>query len=169
MSAPDDALEHVERPSEHGNVFLRQRTELARELGDATLASLLHDSSALRRGANAHDAPVLGIGLAAHEPSFLERGDDPGHRRRTHLFRRGEVAERDGSGEDDDGERREPGSAESGGVILAAQAPEQVNGRRVEPVGRLDDGVGDRGESRRFRALGSCGSGHEAQFISFAN
>lgn len=167
MSPPDDALEHVERSSERGDVFRGQRAELTRELGDATLASLLHDSSALRRGANTHDTPVLGIGLAPHESSCLQCGNDARHRGRTHLFGRGEVAERDRAGEDDDGERRETGSAESGGVVLAAQAPEQVDGGRVEPVGRLDDGVGDGAGS--VRALGSCGSGHEAQFISFAN
>lgn len=165
MAAADDALEHVERFRERGDVSLGQRRELSRELGHATLASLLHDARALRRCANADDAPVFRIDLATHESSLLECGDDARHRGRPHLFRRGEVAEGDGAGEDDDGECRESWGAKSGGVVLAAEASEQVDSRGVQPIGRLDGGVG-RG---RFRALGSCGSGHEAQFISFAN
>ena len=54
----------------------------------------------------------------------------------------GERAEGDGAANDDDGERGELGGAEPGGVVLAAEAAQQVDGGGVESVGEVGGGVG---------------------------
>jgi hypothetical protein len=168
VTSADDALENVERSREERDVLLRKLPQLARELGDSTLASFLHDLFPGGRRLDAYDAAIGGIDFARHEPRLLQRSDDARHRRRTDLFRGGEIAERDRSGEDDDRERGESGGTESRGVILSSQAAQQVNGGRMQPVRCFDEGIGG-GGSRWFGRVGSCGLGHVVQFISYAN
>jgi len=91
---------------------------------------------------DARHAPVAGIDLALDQTLGLENGDYFRNGRRAHLLGPGEIAEGDGAAEDDDGEGRELGGREPGGVVLAAEAPEEVKGGGVEAVGEVGDGRG---------------------------
>jgi hypothetical protein len=151
----------------HGNRAAAQRCQfpvvqspqLAGECAHAPRPPLGHQRSSLGRCAKPYDAPVVLIRLPRHEPASLERAHEAGHGRRTHLLRRGELAEGERAGEDDDGERREARPTEAGPGILTPQTPEEVNCRRVQTVGQLGHGIGRR--DRRCWAARSCATrGH---------
>ena len=105
---------------------------------DAPLPAPLHDAATLRGRAQAVDPPVLRVALPAHEAIGLERLNDPRHRRRPHLFGRGELAEGPRPAEDEDGERGELRRRHSRRRILAPDVPKRMNRRRVEAVGSID-------------------------------
>ena len=71
------------------------------------------------------------------------------------LIVTGEIAEGDGAAEDDDGERRELRGGEAGGVVLAAEAPEQVERGGVKALGKIS--------CAEARGAGSCGRRGRAQ------
>ena len=92
---------------------------------------------------------------------LLQGDDELGDRRRPHLLGGGELAEGDGAvAEHDHGQRRQLRRGKARRVILAAQPAQQVDRRRVQPVGhrRL-------GGLRRGAAFGSCGSGRHTYTV----
>jgi len=73
--------------------------------------------------------PVACITLSMHQPSLLQSGDDPGHRRWLHLLRAGELAQCERPTEDNDRECREARSGKPAGIIFLAELPQKMNGR----------------------------------------
>jgi hypothetical protein len=93
------------------------------------------------------------VGLALHEPLSLQLDDQLGDRGRSYLLGPRELAEGDGAAaEDDDGERGELWGGEAGGVILAAEAAEEVDGGGVEAIGEVRGGEACGAGARRARA-----------------
>jgi hypothetical protein len=62
-----------------------------------------------------------------NETRLLEAGYDPCHRRRLYLLRFGEVAEGEGSAEDDNGESGKAGGRDAADVIFLAELSQEVN------------------------------------------
>lgn len=112
-----------------------QRADRQCQDGHAALPPIHEDATAARRGNDAPNAPVPRVGDDANEAVTLELADESADGRWTNLFGRREVTERDGTAEDDDGEGGELWRGEAGGGIFGAEAPEEVDRRRVELVG----------------------------------
>ena len=119
-------------------VARREGGERSDERGDAPLATVEQELRSARGGAHARDAPVVGVDDAIDQPFRLENHDQLGNRGWTHLLGPGEITESDRTAEDDDGEGGELRGGETGGVVLAAEAPEEVEGGGVEAVGEVD-------------------------------
>jgi hypothetical protein len=84
---------------------------------------------------DADDPAVALILFPSSEAVLLEPVDDPRHRRWADLLCGGELAERLRPGEDEDGERREPGGAEAARAVLACRIAKRVDRRRMKAVG----------------------------------
>ena len=112
----------------------RQLRQIARELGDATAASLSQDPVSFRRRANP-DHPRIGrIPLAFDEPVTLHADNQTSHSRRADLLGAGQLTDRLGATEYDNRERREARGRHSARVILFAQPAQQVDSGRMHAV-----------------------------------
>ncbi len=80
--------------------------------------------------------------LTLNEAGPLEAGDDPAHGGRLDLLGFSQFAERTRTAEHQDGECRELGGADSGFRVADAQAAQQVDGGRMQPVCYLQGIVG---------------------------
>jgi hypothetical protein len=131
-----------------GSIQLRQfacgqGAEMRREILDTAPAALLKQASSFSGGADVHAAGVLGISTDFNEAAALESGDDPTHRRRLDLLGGGQLAERSGTGKDQDGKGGELCGAYAGGRILLAHAAQQVD-RGGMKANSSRDGFGPR-------------------------
>ena len=100
----------------------------------AAFARFPHEADAFRRSFEADAAAVFG-GVAADQPGALEAGDDAAHGWRSDLFGVGELTERSGTAEDEDGERGKLGGADAGFAVADTKAAQQMDGGGVELVG----------------------------------
>jgi hypothetical protein len=94
----------------------------------------LKNAPALCAGADTHDPPVFGVGGSPDETVLLESVDDRAHRRRANLLGRGQLADRPGAAEHEDGQGREAGGAEAAGVVLPSRVAERMDRRRVKAI-----------------------------------
>lgn len=111
-----------------------QRRELSRQLGDPAPPSIVQESFALRRGADPNDTRIAGIALALDETIALQSQNKAGHRRRRNLLGAGQLTNCHRTAEYDDGERGQARRGEPAGVVLLAQAAQQVNRRGVQAI-----------------------------------
>jgi hypothetical protein len=142
VASTNEPLDDVERPGHVAKLVARERAEIVGEQGDAGVAPLVEGATSLERRTQEDSPAILWIGVAIDEARAFQFGDDACHRRGADLFGGRERAEADGATGDDDGERRQLRRRQSRGGILAAEAPEEVDGCRVQPVGRLERGAG---------------------------
>ena len=101
---------------------------------DAALPAFPHQTDSFGSRFEADAAAVFG-GVAADKAGMLEAGDDAAHCGWTYLLGAGELAERFGSAENEDGKRGELRGADATFAVTHAQPAEQVNGRGVQLVG----------------------------------
>ena len=78
--------------------------------------------------------------LALDEPLLFELDDQLRDGRGPHLLGARELAQGERAAEDDDGERGELRGGEAGGIVLAAEAAEEVDGGGMEAIGEVDGG-----------------------------
>ncbi len=95
------------------------------------------EAPALGRGAQVLDAAVVGVGAARDQAVPLERPDEPRDRRHADLLGLGESRDGDGAGEDDHRQRRQARRAQARRRVRDADAAQQPDGTRVEPIGQL--------------------------------
>jgi hypothetical protein len=76
----------------------------------------------------------MGIGDGPREAVPDEPLNQPGDRGRRYLLGRRELAHPHASGENDDGERGEPGTGEHLRLVGRAQATQQVERGRLQPI-----------------------------------
>lgn len=141
---PDDELEQLGTILEALELHVVQSAERLGEDLDPALAADLEDAPAFGGGLDANDTPVALIGPASNEARPLELAHNPGHRRRPDAFRRREIAEPDRAAEHDHRQCRQASGREAGRFVLAAQTPEEVDGRGVQPIGELELAGADR-------------------------
>src|SRR5207302_1963625 len=84
--------------------------------------------------AAADEPAVAGVGLALDQAGAREVGHDHAHRRRADLLGGGQRAERAGAAEDEDREDRELRRGQAAGVVIGADAPQEVDSGRVQAV-----------------------------------
>ena len=137
-------LDDVGGRGERRSLRLVQRRDLGGERRHAALPALVEQTRAFCSGVQPHDPAVIRIVLAPDEPVALHPDDQAGRRRRADLFGGGELAERDRSAEDHDGQRRGARRRQAHGVVLPPQAAEQVDRGGVQAVGdgKVDGAVG---------------------------
>jgi hypothetical protein len=111
--------------------------EQRREVGNATLTTLLHHAPALCSRMQSVNSAVAPVAHTAHEAVPLETLDDPRHRRRPHLLGRRQLAERTRAAEDEHRQSGELRRRNSGRRILPPHVPQGVDCRRVEAIGGL--------------------------------
>ena len=139
---PDQPFEDVDCAFEEGELPGGQRDDFGRERGDTPASTFLEESFALRRHAHdSHSAITLAWSAGGKALGF-ERGDDARDGGRPHLLGVGELAQGEGTAKDDYGKRGELRRGEAGAGVFAPDAPEEVDGRRVEAVGGVECGAG---------------------------
>ena len=112
----------------------RKLRQVARELGDATAASLAQDAVSFWRRANPDHSRIGRIPLAFDEPVTLHADNQTSHSRSADLLGAGQLTDRLGATEYDNRERREARGRHSARVILFAQPAQQVDGGRMNAV-----------------------------------
>lgn len=80
-------------------------------------------------------ATVISVWLSPHEAIALETIHDPGHRCRANTFRGRELAERDGTAEDDHRKRAEARRADPRCGVLLARPSQQMDRGRMQEIG----------------------------------
>jgi hypothetical protein len=131
-------LDELGRLANARDLVRRQALEQRGEVRDAPLAASLHHAAPTRRSAQAVNATVIRVALAAYKPGLLQRLHDPRHRRRPHLFGCGELAQRPRAAEGEHRQRGELRGRHAGRRILAPDVPQRVDGSGVKAVGGVD-------------------------------
>jgi hypothetical protein len=133
--AAGERLEQRERLLKYPPLCGLESGDLLRQGGHSTGPPRLEEGAAGCRRFNPHQPAVLGVGNALDPAALFEAGDEPRHRRRAHLFRQRELADGERAAEHDDGEGGESRRTHAARVILATQAAEKMDRRRVQAIG----------------------------------
>lgn len=136
-SAVESPLEDGDRTSDGSAFGLGHRFEHGGQTPYPAASSFLKELLSFRRRANDERAPVVGAGSRSYEAELLQLLHEAGHARRTDLFGGSERAERSRPSEHENRERGELRSGEPARGIRRAEAAEEVNRERMEPVGKL--------------------------------
>ena len=132
---PRHPFDQLRAAPDVGQLLVREPGQSVDERANTLPPPLREDPPAGRGRLDQHTSRIVGVGTAADEAIALEAVDQAGHRGRRHALGRRQRADPDRTGGDDDRERGQPGRGDAQGVVLRAQATQQVEGRRVEPVG----------------------------------
>src|SRR5262249_8931161 len=103
--------------------------------GDAPAAALVEQARALGGGMEPDDAAVAVVGVAAYQAVALHADDQAGDGRGGGLFGTGPGAERDRPAEHHARQRRGARRGQADRFVVAAEAAQEVDRRRVEAVG----------------------------------
>ncbi len=108
---------------------------LRRQFRDAPPSRCLEQPRAAGAGPDAHASGVRRIFPDYDQPAAGQSGDDPAHRRRLDLFGRGQLAQRLRASEHQHRQRRKARRAFAAHPVLLADPSQQMDRRRVQPVG----------------------------------
>jgi hypothetical protein len=136
--ASRDSLQQGNRTREECALAHSEGAERRDERGDAALPAIVQHLGSAGSRAHAHDAPVGRVGLALDEALRLELDDQLGDGRGPHLLGARELAQGERAAEDDHGEGGELRGGEAGGIVLAAEASEEMDGGGMEAIGEVD-------------------------------
>jgi hypothetical protein len=89
---------------------------------------------------HANSPPIGGVGLNFGEAGALQAGDDAAHGGSFDLLGGGQLAQRHGASEDEEGKRGEAGRADSGENVLLAGVAKKMDGGGVQAVGYFETG-----------------------------
>ncbi len=131
------AGDHVEGARQKAAVLFRHARQLGGEQRDAAPAPRVQETAPLGRGAQVLDATVVRVCAPHDQAAPLERLHEPRDRRHADLFGLGEPRDGDGTGEDDHRQRRQARRAQARRRVRDADAAQQPDGTRVEPIGQL--------------------------------
>ncbi len=131
----NNPLQRGDRSMERGQLAWSQGLELPSEHVNAAGSPSRQQRFPFAGGVDPGQAAVAGVHLASDEPPRFEGAHETCHRRWAHLFRGRELAKREWACKDQHGEGGEPGRGEPTRIILPAEAAQQVDRRRMQPVG----------------------------------
>ena len=133
-----EALEQLSGAEKLSALFRAQAGETGGELRDPSPAPLVQEPPSFSGGGYSPDALVARIRFAAYETLALQVLDEARDRRWAYLLGGGELAHRYRASEDDDGKSRQARGGEPGGAVLASEFSNQVDGGRMETIGKLE-------------------------------
>jgi len=135
----EHSLKQRNRALERSQLFGGEGLQLLGELPDPERAALLQEASS-PRGRLEQDAPtVVRVGAAHHETMRLEIHHQAAHRRTPDVLGRGEPAEGARAAVDKDREGRQLRPAHLQGRVRSPKPAQEMDGRRVQVVGQLED------------------------------
>ena len=135
LAVAQHAMEHVDALAEGGEIAGGEGLERAPKGLEAFGPSPTERACAGRRRAHPDRPGVVRVGLADGEPVPHEPVHELGHRRWLHLLDPRELPDALRAGEDQDRENGEARGGDAQRLVLHAQATQQVDGGRVQPVG----------------------------------
>ena len=148
LAAPESGLlaapllelpEDVGGPAERREVGEVERAERGGEHAHARRAATAQDAGGLGRSVDTHRAPIPFIRDTPHQPFRPQARNQLRHRRRAHLFGGGELADRHGTAEDDDGEDGGAGGGQAGRGVGSPQIAKHVDGGGMQPFRDIHD------------------------------
>jgi len=131
----EDALQDLDTLAEGGEFGGGETGEPGPQGLDPSGSSAPKRPGTGRRRANAHGPRIVGIGLAQHESIPRQSVYQPRHRRRLDLLDARELADPPRAGEHQDRQNGEARGRDAQRLILHAQATQEMDRGRVEPVG----------------------------------
>jgi hypothetical protein len=137
LNRADDRFENLRGFLKGGPLLVIECGDLFCQRADSASASLHQEFLSDWGGGEEGAAAIACVLFFQDEALSFEGVDDSRHGGRADLLGGGEVAERDGACEDDDGEGGETGSIEAGALVLFAQLPQQVDGGGVKLAGDI--------------------------------
>lgn len=132
-----DPLQNLNGFSQGRLVFMVRRGDLFGQCAHTALPALQQQFAARGCCSDERVAAVCSALGPGDKGLLRERIDNPGHCGRTNLLGGGEIAQRQRTCEDDDGQGRQARRVEAAAGVFAAELAKEMNGGGVDLIGNF--------------------------------